>query len=62
MRIGEGRWRWAAAYGGSRGADRSHQMAAATRADAEIQFELMRQQDEIIRLLEAVGRRDGSVR
>ena len=38
------------------------QIAAATRADAEIPLELVRQQNEIIRLPEALGRCGGSVR
>jgi hypothetical protein len=47
----------AVVYGGSRDMELLRQIAAATRASAQAQIELLRQQNEIIRLLEELGRR-----
>jgi hypothetical protein len=44
-------------YGGSREAELLRQIASATRAGAQAQIELLRQQNEIIRLLEELARR-----
>jgi hypothetical protein len=44
-------------YGGSREAELLRQIATATRASAQAQIELLRQQNEIIRLLESLMQR-----
>jgi hypothetical protein len=44
-------------YGGSREAELLRQIASATRASAQAQIEFLRQQNEIIRLLEELTRR-----
>jgi len=45
----------AVVYGGARDLELLQQIAAATRTSAQAQIELLRQQNEIIRLLEALG-------
>ncbi len=50
----------AVTYGGSRDTDLLRQIAAATRASARAQVELLRQQNEVIRLLEELARRSPS--
>ncbi len=47
----------AVVYGGSREAELLRQIAAATRAGAQAQIELLRQQNEMIRLLEELAQR-----
>jgi hypothetical protein len=49
-------------YGGSREAELLRQIAAATRASAQAQIELLRQQNEIIRLLGELTRQQGATR
>ena len=54
----------AVVYGGAREreADLLRQIAAATKAGAQVQLEMLRQQNEIIRLLEQLGRGRGDGR
>ncbi len=52
----------AVTYGGSAETDLLRQIAAATRASARGQIELLRQQNEIIRLLEELTRQRGPAR
>lgn len=49
-------------YGGARDLELLQQIAAATRASARAQLELLRQQNEIIRLLEALRQGPGPKR
>jgi len=52
----------AVVYGGSREVELLRQIIVATPAGAQAQIELLRQQNEILRLLEELARRDEGTR